>query len=302
MRILVTGGAGFLGSHLVDALVADGHQVFVLDDLSNGSLTFLPKGITLFERSIAEDLTPVFTKAQPEVVFHLAAQIDVRRSLENPKSDAQLNIIGTLNLLEACRQFKCKRFIFASTAGVYGDTEQLPTPENAQCRPENPYAITKLAIENYLYVYRESYGISSCILRYSNAYGPRQAVKGEGGVVAVFIKTLLKGAQCTINGDGNQTRDLIYVKDVVEANLVALHKKLEGTYNVATQTQTTVNALHALLAKQLDFPWKAQHGLPIKGEIYHSSLQIDKISPYWKPKYTLERGLAETVEWFRAHK
>jgi UDP-glucose 4-epimerase len=301
MRILVTGGAGFIGSHLADSLIADGHQVSVLDDLSNGLIEHLPKGVTLFQRSITDDLTPVFQKAQPEVVFHFAAQIDVRKSVENPRADATINILGALNVLEACRQFKCKRFIFASSAAVYGNTTRTPTPETVLGTPDSPYGIGKLAVEHYLETYK-LHGISSCVLRFANVYGPRQASKGEGGVVAVFIKAMLAEKQCTVNGDGTQTRDFVYVKDVVEANLVALHKKLEGTYNVATQTQTTVNELHSLLAKQLDYPWKAQHALAIPGEIKHSCLQTEKITPYWKPKYSLERGLAETIEWFKHHK
>jgi UDP-glucose 4-epimerase len=302
MNILVTGGAGFIGSHLVDLLVADGHTVFVLDTVESGSIENLPKGVTLFQRSITEDLDPVFEKAKPQVVFHLAAQIDVRKSIERPKEDAHLNIIGSLNLLEACRKHNCKRIIFSSTGGaLYGETEQIPTPETHETKPESPYGIAKLAVEHYLHVYAHVYGFSVCILRYANVYGPRQSLKGEAGVVAVFTKRLLKKEKCIIFGDGNQTRDYVYVRDVVDANLIALHKQLQGTFNVGTGVETSVNDLYTKISKHTDFPWKAQHGAAIAGEIKRSCLANHKISPYWKPKYDVDRGLAETIEWFKEH-
>ncbi len=302
MRILVTGGAGFIGSHLTDSLIADGHSVTVLDNLSSGSLENLPKGVTLFERSIVDDLTPVFEKAKPEAVFHLAAQIDVRKSVENPLWDAQQNIIGALNLLDACNRYGCKRIIFSSTGGaLYGETEQLPTPETHPTFPESPYGIAKRTVEYYLQFYARVHKFSVCVLRYGNVYGPRQALKGEAGVVAVFTKKILKGEQCTIFGDGKQTRDYVFVRDVVDANLVALHKKLVGTYNVGTSTETSVNELYTQLSKLLNYPWKAQHAAAVPGELQRSCLRTEPLSVYWHPRYALDRGLAETVDWFKAH-
>jgi len=300
MNILVTGGAGFIASHVCDSLMAEGHSVFVLDNLSTGSLENLPKGVVVFERSLTEDLIPVFEKAKPSVVFHLAAQIDVRKSLEQPKWDAEQNIIGSLNLFETMKQYGVKRIIFSSTGGaLYGDTSRMPTPETAPTNPESPYGIAKVAIENYLRVYAALHGFSVTVLRYGNVYGPRQAMKGEAGVVAVFTKKLLKQEQCTINGDGKQTRDYVYVKDVVEANMTALREKLEGTFNIGTGTETSVNEIYSKIAKLLDYPWKAVHGPAIKGELARSCLQCEKIRPRWQPKYSLDKGLAETVDWFK---
>ena len=302
MNILVTGGAGFIGSHVCDALLAEGHSVFVLDNLSTGSLENLPKGVVLFERSLTEDLVPVFEKAKPQAVFHLAAQIDVRKSLEQPKWDAEQNIIGSLNLFETMKQYGVKRIIFSSTGGaLYGETSRIPTPETSPTKPESPYGIAKLAIENYLSVYSLLHGFSVTVLRYGNVYGPRQALKGEAGVVALFTKKLLKQEQCTINGDGKQTRDYVYVKDVVEANITAFREKLEGTYNIGTGVETSVNDIYAKLAKLVDYPWKAVHAPAIKGELQRSCLQADKISEYWKPKHSLDIGMAETVVWFKQH-
>ncbi len=302
MRILVTGGAGFIGSHLCDALLADGHTVTVLDDLSSGSIENLPRGIAFAQQSLLDDLTMVFQKAKPEVIFHLAAQIDVRKSVEDPSWDADINIKGSLNLLNAAKRFGCKRIIFSSTGGaLYGETDRLPTPESHATKPESPYGVAKLAVEGYLRFFSIAHGFSVCVLRYGNVYGPRQALKGEAGVVAVFTKSLLKEQQPTIFGNGKQTRDYVYVKDVVLANVVALHKKLEGTFNVGTGKETSVNDVYAQIAKALEFPWKANYGPAVKGELQRSCLSIDALKPYWKPSYGIERGIPETVAWFKEY-
>ena len=302
MNVLVTGGAGFIGSHLCDALLADGNKVYVLDNLSTGSLTNLPKGVTLFEHSLGDDLTPLFSKVKFDAVFHLAAQTEVTKSIADPKFDAQINIMGTLNLLEHMRAAGVKRIIFSSTGGaIYGETDRIPTPETSPAIPESPYGIAKLTLDNYLQFYQNVHGFSTCSLRYSNVYGPRQLPKGEAGVVAIFIQSLLQGKQCTIRGDGKQTRDLVYVHDVVNANLVALHKKLEGIFNVGTGKQTTVNELHEKITKLMGFPWKAVHTPAVKGELMHSALLTDKIKPFWRAQTELDAGLRETIDWFKSH-
>lgn len=300
MRILVTGGAGFIGSHLCEALAKEGHAVTVIDDLSSGSIENLPRGVALAQLSITDDLTSVFEKTKPQAIFHLAAQIDVRKSLENPALDAKVNILGSLNLLDTANRFGCKRIIFSSTGGaLYGETDRRPTSETHSTRPESPYGIAKLAVEGYLRVYARLHGFSVCVLRYANVYGPRQALKSEAGVVALFIKQILAEKQCIIFGDGRQTRDYVYVADVVEANLAALGNELQGTFNIGTGVETSVNELYTLIARELDFPWKAQHGPAVKGELQNSCLQIEAISKHWRPDWRLERGIAATVAWFR---
>lgn len=302
MKILVTGGAGFIGSHLCDALLADGHTVTVLDDLSSGSIENLPKGIAFAQKSLNDDLSSVFEKAKPEAIFHLAAQIDVRKSVENPSWDADINIKGALNLLDTARRYGCKRIIFSSTGGaLYGETDRIPTPESHATKPESPYGIAKLAVEGYLRFYALVHGFSVCVLRYGNVYGPRQALKGEAGVVAIFTKAILKEEQPIIFGTGKQTRDYVFVHDVVMANMVALHKKLEGTFNVGTGRETSVNEVYAAIAKALDFPWKAKYAGAVKGELQRSCLSTDALKPYWKPTYTIERGIPETVQWFKEY-
>jgi UDP-glucose 4-epimerase len=302
MRVLVTGGAGFIGSHVCDAFVARGDSVFVLDDLSTGAIENLPKGVTLFHRSITGDLDEVFAKAQPDAVVHLAAQIDVRKSVADPRFDANINIVGGLNLLAACVKHDVKRFVFSSTGGaLYGETDELPISEERPVLPESPYGIAKRTMEFYIEFYRRAYGLKPTILRFANIYGPRQALKGEAGVVAIFTRKLLHSEQPIIYGDGKQTRDYTYVADVVSAVLVCLDRDLEGTYNVGTGVETSVNDLFRKLAHILENPWAAKHAPAIVGELSRNALDCEKISPYWKPKTSLNEGLAKTVEWFRAH-
>jgi UDP-glucose 4-epimerase len=309
MRVLVTGGAGFIGSHVVDALVHRGDTVIILDDLSSGSLENLAhakgadgKGVTLVHRSITQLLDDVFEKAKPEAVVHLAAQIDVRKSIENPKHDADVNIIGALNLLATCHRHGVKRIVFSSTGGaLYGETDVLPTPEDYPITPENPYGIAKRSVEFYLEFYRAVHGLEPTVLRFANVYGPRQALKGEAGVVALFTKALLRGEQPTVFGDGKQTRDYVYVDDVVDAVLAVLDKHVLGAYNVGTGVETSVNELYRALAKLLDNPWAAKHGPAIPGELQRSALDASAFTKAtgWKPQVELDHGLAKTVAWFK---
>jgi len=303
MRVLVTGGAGFIGSHVCDALVARGDTVFVLDDLSSGAIENLPKGVTLFHRSITEPLDEVFEKAQPNAVIHLAAQIDVRKSVKDPQYDANINIIGGLNLIAACAKHDVKRIVFSSTGGaLYGETDMLPTPEEHPIVPESPYGIAKRSLELYLDFYQRAYHLKPTLLRFANVYGPRQALKGEAGVVAVFTKALLRGEQPTIFGDGKQTRDYVYVGDVVTAIIAVLEHDLIDSYNVGTGIETSVNELYRKLARLLDNPWAAKHAAAVPGELQRSALDTRKLRAYWKPATTLDDGLAKTVAWFKAER
>jgi UDP-glucose 4-epimerase len=304
MRILVTGGAGFIGSHVTDALLAAGHTVTILDDLSSGSRENVPQGATLVEKSVTENLDEVFMQVQPEAVLHLAAQIDVRKSVENPSWDAQINILGALNLLDAMNKHGCKRIIFSSTGGaLYGETDNRPTPENAPALPESPYGIAKLGVEGYLRFYSIVHGFSTCALRYGNVYGPRQALKGEAGVVAVFAKMMLAGKNPTIFGDGEQTRDYVYVGDVAAANLLALEKELTGTFNVGTGVETSVNTLAQALAHELGWNEPVAHGAAIAGELRNSSLDASALKAHgWRVTKNIDAGIRETAAWFRENK
>lgn len=311
MRILVTGGAGFIGSHVVDALVKRGDTVVVLDDLSSGSLENLAhakdaegKGVTLVHRSIAEPLDDVFEKARPDAVIHLAAQIDVRKSVKDPQADAMINIIGGLNLIAACERHGVKRVVFSSTGGaLYGETDELPTPETHAIVPESPYGIAKRSLELYFDFYRSVHGLRPVVLRFANVYGPRQALKGEAGVVAVFTKALLRGEQPTVFGDGKQTRDYVYVGDVVAAIVAVLDENALGAFNVGTGVETSVTTLYRKLAKLLDNPWAPKHGAAVPGELQRSCLDATALTGAtgWKPRVTLDEGLATTVAWFQEH-
>src|SRR5574337_541060 len=237
MKVLVTGGAGFIGSHVVDRLLAVGHAVAVVDDLSTGRKEFVNPGATLHVADVrSPELAKVFESERPEAVIHLAAQMDVRRSVEDPALDAAINVGGTLNLLFGCRHRKVARVVYASTGGaVYGDTATLPTPEDHPTRPASPYGISKLVGEHYLRCWEALYGVRGIALRYANVYGPRQNPLGEAGVVAIFAHRLLAGEPITINGDGEQTRDYVYVEDVVEAALRALERPdASGAVNIGT--------------------------------------------------------------------
>ncbi len=246
MRILITGGAGFIGSHVAAAYVRDGHEVAVLDNFRTGSKRNLPAGATLFVGDIshAADVEAAFRQFQPEVVSHYAAQLDVRHSLEDPAHDAATNILGGLNVLLQAARGGVRRFIFASSGGaIYGDTERLPADETTAVRPLSPYGLTKWTFESYLHIWREIHGLTPVILRYANVYGPRQNSEGEAGVIAIFSRRLLRGKSCVIYGDGASTRDYVYVGDVVRANQLALTRGDGGTFNIGTGHQTAIRTV-----------------------------------------------------------
>lgn len=303
MKILVTGGAGFIGSHIVDRYISDGHEVVVIDDLSTGfekNLNSKAKFHKLDVRS--KKAASLIQSEKPDIINHHAAQIDVRRSVKQPLFDAQVNILGLINLMEAVRKVgSVKKVIFASTGGaIYGDAKLIPTPEDYPAWPVSPYGVSKLTSEHYLHFYRTVYEIPFVSLRYGNVYGPRQNPHGEAGVVAIFCRKIIEGGQPVIYGDGKQTRDYVFIKDVVEANTSALNKT-DGIYNIGTEKGTTVIAIFAALAKLLAPKTKEVHGPERQGEQRRSVLGCKKAKQDfgWEANVSLEEGLRETAEYFK---
>jgi UDP-glucose 4-epimerase len=307
MRILVTGGAGFIGSNTVDALVnADAGPIAVLDQLSSGKREQVNAKAHFYQVNLcdAAAVREVVARERPEVIFHLAAQMDVRRSVADPAFDAEVNLVGFLNLMEAGRQHGLRRCVLASTGGaIYGEQQAFPCDEDHPCRPLSPYGIAKLASEKYLFFYRAQYGIDYLALRYANVYGPRQDPHGEAGVVAIFCHRLLDGERCTIFGDGQQTRDYTYVGDVVRANLYALTAKAAGlALNIGTGRETSVNALYASLARAAGETRPAHHAPARPGEQLRSVISPRRAAAQlgWKPEVELADGLDRTLRYFRA--
>ena len=304
MKILVTGGAGFIGSHVVDRYRAAGHEVVVVDDLSTGSRDNLAPDVRLYPIDIrSHDLAGVFAAERPEVVSHHAAQAAVRRSVEDPIFDADVNVLGSLNLLVCCRTSGVRRIVYASSGGAaYGDTDEVPTPESHPPRPASPYGVSKVTVERYLDCWQSLYGIRAVTLRYANVYGPRQNPHGEAGVVAIFCSRLLGGAPLIINGDGLQTRDYVYVEDVAEANLRALDRPdAAGTFNVGTGIETSVVDLFTRLRAVSGVAARAEHGPAKPGEQRRSVLDATRAHRHldWVARVPLADGLARTLDWFR---
>ncbi|MBI2619654.1 MAG: NAD-dependent epimerase/dehydratase family protein [Ignavibacteriales bacterium] len=303
MKILVTGGAGFIGSHVVDAYVEAGHDVTVVDDLSTGSRQNVHPAARLIHLDIRDaSLQKIFHEEKFDVLNHHAAQMDVRRSVADPVFDASVNVIGGLNLLEhACRN-GIRKIVFASTGGaIYGEQERFPADEEHPTLPLSPYGITKLCTEKYLYYYKAVYGIDYIILRYANIYGPRQNPHGEAGVVAIFSNKMLGKEPPVINGDGRQTRDYTYVADAVSANLLALNYVGSNIFNVGTGIETSVNTLFHTLRQYLNPACPERHGPAKAGEQVRSVISAAKISKElgWRPTVGLEDGLKRTAEFFR---
>jgi UDP-glucose 4-epimerase len=306
VRALVTGGAGFIGSHLADALLAAGHDIAVVDDLSRGQRSQVASAARLHAVDVrGAALHDVVGSERPEVVFHQAAQIDVRRSISEPLFDTEINVVGTVNLLQACVSAGVRRVVFASSGGaIYGDTSVIPTPEAHEARPASLYGAAKLCGEAYGKVYSSLYGLEFFALRYANVYGPRQDPHGEAGVVAIFARKLLAGEVPVVNGDGTQGRDYVYVGDVVRANLAAAAAEASatGAYNVGTGRETDVNRLFAMLRDACGVSVEARHGEAKPGEQRRSCLDAALAASAlgWTPRVTLEEGLRETVEFFRS--
>lgn len=304
MKILVTGGAGFIGSHIVDELLNRGHKVVVIDNLVRGKRENLAQKAKFYQVDICDhhNVEEIFKKERPDYVNHHAAQIDVRASVADPVQDARVNILGMLNILKNCIRYKVRKVIFASSGGViYGDQESFPAPETHPTRPISPYGITKLIGERYLYYYKLSYGMEYVILRYGNVYGPRQDPFGEAGIVAIFTQRIIRNKKPTIYGDGKQTRDYVYVSDVVEANMLALGKGIRGVFNIGTGLETSVNEIFSFLKEIIGFPLKSISGPSRKGEQRRSLLDCrrarDELS--WKAKIGLREGLGKTVTYFK---
>jgi UDP-glucose 4-epimerase len=309
MKAFVTGGAGFIGSNLVDGLVERGDSVDVADDLSTGRREHLEgalaRGARLHELDIrdGEPLSALVEAAAPDVVFHVAAQIDVRRSVADPAFDASVNVAGTINVLEAARRAGVPRVVNSSTGGaIYGETGAVPTPEDTPPAPMSPYGQGKHAAEGYCALYRRLYGLSTVSLRYANVYGPRQDPHGEGGVVAIFCGRLLEGGRPTVFGDGRQTRDYVHVADVVAANLAAAASAWEGACNIGTGTETTVLELaEALRGLGGGAPFEPEHAPERAGELHRSAVDpaLAAEALGWRPRVALDEGLRTTLDTLR---
>lgn len=304
MKVLVTGGAGFIGSHVSDAFVAAGHDVVVLDDLSSGKRSNVPAGAGFHQVDVQdhEAVAAVMLAEKPQVLCHHAAQMDVRRSVADPAFDARVNLLGLLNLMEAGRANGLQRVILASTGGaIYGEQDVYPAPESHPTNPLSPYGVAKLASERYLYFYSQQYGIPYVALRYANVYGPRQNPHGEAGVVAIFIEKMLRGEQPVINGEGLQTRDYVFVGDIVRANVAAIDADFCGALNLGTGVETDVNTIFRSLVALGGFDTPEQHGPGKPGEQQRSVIDASRARDVlgWAPEVSFSEGLSRTLAYFR---
>jgi UDP-glucose 4-epimerase len=297
MKAIVTGGAGFIGSHLVDTLISLGHDVYVVDNLTTGQRRFVNPAATLHVLDVrSPDLKDWIMREKPDVVFHQAAQVDVLQSIRDPMHDTSVNVLGTVNLLQACCEASVGKFIYASSCAVYGDLQEELTKEDSVTSPISYYGISKLTPESYIRVFHQLYGLPYTILRYANVYGPRQTAKGEGGVVAIFLNRLKDTLPLLIHGDGEQTRDFVYVKDVVKANIAAIHRGDNETVQVGTATRTSVNTLVATMEGIHGSAIPTGYGPKRPGDIQHSCLDNSKARAVlgWVPAYDVKQGIRET--------
>lgn len=299
--VLVTGGAGFIGSHIVDKLIGKGYRVIVVDNLYTGKMDNVNKRAKFYKADIRDKkLYQIFETERPEFVFHQAAQINICESINNPRFDADINIIGTINMLECCRKTNVKKIIYASSAAVYGNPKYLGVDEKHRINPISYYGISKFTPEQYIKAYNELYGLKYTILRYANVYGIRQEPKGEGGVISIFLDKMLRGEKSVIYGDGKQTRDFIYVDDITRANILALKNGDNDIFNIGTSVETSINDLfqtmNRLIGNSIALYRKTR-----EGDILHSFFDITKSKKIleWEPKYTLYAGLNETIEYYR---
>ena len=305
MKILVTGGAGFIGSHIVDTYIAAGHEVLVIDNLSSGKASNLNSKARLEEKDINDpSVFKLISTFAPDVINHQAAQIEVSTSVENPTYDAEINIVGTLSILEAARKTpSVKKVLFASSGGaVYGEAETIPTSESQPTRPISPYGVAKLSVEHYLYYYNQVYGLPYVALRYSNVFGPRQNPHGEAGVIAIFFQRVLAQQEFIINGEGNQTRDFVFVSDVANASLLALDTSYIGSLNISTKVETSLNVLVDKMCLAVDYANPIKHGPAKPGEQMRSCIdfQLAHKEMNWSPKYDLNKGIKLTAEFFKS--
>ena len=301
MKILITGGVGFISSHIVDLLIDNNYDVCVIDNLSHGKKENLNPKAKFYNVDIRDkEVFDVFQKEKPDIVIHNAAQISVSNSLQKPLEDATINIIGTINILEASRIFGIKKIIYPASAAIFGEPEYLPIDENHPLNMISPYGVSKHTVEHYLGVYKKLYNIDYMVLRYSNVYGPRQDSSGEGGVVSIFCEMLINSKSPYIYGDGEQIRDFVYVKDVAKANLMAIESNECGIYNVCTNTKITVNNLFGYIKDLIGKDIRPIHGKEREGDIRNSYMTYDKIRNEigWSPKYSIQNGLEETLKYY----
>lgn len=307
MRILVTGGAGFIGSHVVDAYIAAGHSVGILDNFSTGKKTNVPKGVEIFEGSITDSafVNQTLKKFEPTVVNHQAAQVSVVVSTREPLRDAELNILGTINLLSAASQTaSVRKFIYASSGGaMYGNPSELPCDESTLAQPVSPYGLSKHTAERYVWLLGRTGSFTATVLRYSNVYGPRQDPHGEAGVVAIFSPRMLKKQSVTIFGDGTQVRDYVYVADVAQANLEVLATGDGQAFNISTGRATSTNEVFTALQLATNYPNDAVHGVARSGEVQAIFLSPHKAAKElgWQPRVNFKEGIAKTLDWYKEH-
>ncbi len=306
MKVLVTGGAGFIGSHIVDALLEAGHSVAVVDDLSTGKQSNVDTRACFYFVDIrdADSLAQVFDKEQPEVILHQAAKANVRESMEQPVLYSDVNVLGSINLLEQARRVGVKKFVYASTGGAcYGEPQYLPVNESHPVNPLDPYGASKHAVEHYFHLYHANYQLPYNILRYPNVYGPRQDPLGEAGVIAIFTGKMLRGERPTINGTGEQERDFVYVGDIARANLLAMADEHNTIYNIGSGFGTNINTIFQNLRDMIKFASDPIYGPPKLGEVSKIYLDASKARQElgWQPTMPLEDGIRKTVEYFRTH-
>lgn len=302
MRVLVTGGAGFIGSHIVERCIKKGFYTVILDNLSTGKEENIHQGAIFYKEDVrSERLKDILLQEKVEMVIHQAAQIDVQTSIKNPQYDASVNILGTINLLEACREAGVRKVVYASSAAVYGNPDYLPVDEGHPLKPQSGYGISKQVPEKYLRLYRELHGLDFTVLRYANVYGPRQDASGEGGVVAIFIDKLLKGETPTIYGDGEQTRDFIFVEDVARANLAALERGSGQVVNISTGVAVSVNQLFQMIKDCVGTETVPRYAPERPGDIKESFLAPLKAEEVlgWKAGIALQEGIRATVGYYR---
>ena len=303
MKVLVTGGAGFIGSWLVDRLIAEGHDAVVIDNLFSGCASQVHEKAAFYQLDIRnrQALNDVLARERPQIVSHHAGQVSVRRSVVGPADDASVNVVGFLNVLEASRRHGVKRIVFASSGGtVYGEQDTFPADETHPLRPVSPYGVAKMACEHYLRCFHVMYGLPFVALRYGNVYGPRQSPRGESGMTALFADRLLRGKPIHIHDDGRQTRDFVYVDDVVEANMLAMHATGPEVFNVGTGVETAVNDVFDRLKRLVCSSASPEHGPAKPGEQRRSVLNVDRIARQldWQPRTVLADGLVRTVAYF----
>ena len=305
MKVMITGGAGFIGSHVADACLAAGHETIIVDDLSTGKRENVPAGARLYEVDIRDGaaLDEVFRQERPDAISHQAAKANVRESMELPLVYADVNVMGSLTLLEAARRYGCRKIVYASTGGaVYGEPEYLPVDENHPINPLDPYGASKHHVEHYLRIYSTHFSIDHTILRYPNVYGPRQDPYGEAGVVAIFAAQMLRGISPIINGSGEQQRDFCYVGDIARANVLALTRGSGEIVNLGSGVGTSVNQVFDMLAAACGCQMEKKHGPAKLGEVFCTYLDGSKAREVlgWEAQVSLEEGLQATLESFRA--